>query len=425
MNVTLTPRSLGGTLTAPLSKSHLHRALICAALAGQPSLLRLGGVPAELLPEDIGATVDCLRALGTSCTFGSDGLRVTPAVCKTVDRPLLDCAESGSTLRFLLPVAGALGANAVFTGRGRLPQRPLSPLREQLCEHGMTFSPEGVFPLCVGGKLQSGSYCLRGDVSSQFISGLLFALPLTRGDSELRISGRLESEPYVLLTQAVMRQFGVQSDRTETGFYVPGDQRYHGADCVAEGDWSGAAFWLAAGALSKQGITVRGLQKDSLQGDRRIAALLSRFGAEVTSGQDAVTVRSAALRGITADAGDIPDLVPVLAAAACVAEGETLITGAARLRLKESDRLAALCAVLGGLGADIHETPDGLRIFGKPRLRGGTADSCGDHRIAMAAAIVAERCEAPVTITRAEVVRKSYPRFFEDFSALGGAVEAL
>jgi 3-phosphoshikimate 1-carboxyvinyltransferase len=275
--------------------------------------------------------------------------------------------------------------------------------------------------------LKSGEYTLPGNISSQFISGLLFSLPLLEGDSLIRVTGILESRPYVDMTLEALGIFNIKIE--EAGqpltFRVPGSQMYCSPGTVhAEGDWSNAAFWLSAGAIGAGSISCTGLKADSRQGDRAITGLLERFGAHVSYDRDSVTVSPGALRGIEIDAGDTPDLVPVLAAAASVAEGETVIRNAGRLRIKESDRLRTVAISLSNLGADVAETEDGLVIHGKRTLPGGETESFGDHRIAMTAAVLSAACTGPVVITNAEAVRKSYPGFFEDFNtALGGVWE--
>ena len=349
----------------------------------------------------------------------------------------LDAGESGSTLRFLLPVAGALGADTSFAMKGRLSSRPLSPLDEELRAHGCALSPQGSNPLQLQGQLSGGTFTIRGDVSSQFISGLLFALPLLHSGGDIRITGILESKPYVDMTIAALSEYSISvADGTDfEGYTVAGGQTYQSPGTVrVEGDWSNAAFWLCAGALAtaqctgavgNHPMTVTNLDHESLQGDRRILALLERFGARVTRGESSAAVVPGMLQGIIIDAGDIPDLVPVLAAVASVAGGETVITNAGRLRLKESDRLKTVAGTLSTLGADINETADGLLIRGKTSLHGGTVDACGDHRIAMTAAIASVACCRPVTVRNAEAVNKSYPDFFKDLTALGGTIEEV
>jgi len=327
----------------------------------------------------------------------------------------LDCGESGSTLRFLLPVCGALGVKAAFHMRGRLSSRPLSPLYDEMVSHGCILSEQGRSPLACEGRLENGTYTLPGNISSQFVSGLLFALPLLAGDSVIQVTGALESRAYVDMTLDALRLFGVTVFEDERQiFRIPGGQMIRSpSNVIVKGDWSNAAFWLSAGAIGKNAITCTGLDLSSRQGDRAIVELLERFGALVTCEGENVTVSPGTLKGIDIDAGDTPDLVPVLAAVAAVAEGKTIIRNAKRLRIKESDRLRTVSALLSALGADITETEDGLVIYGKKKLSGGVTESFADHRIAMTAAIVSAVCEAPVEIKDAEAVINHTPVFLE------------
>lgn len=402
MDITITGARLGGEVRAIASKSHVHRLLICSMLAGGEAKVRYSGTS-----EDIDATARSLEALRSG---------VSPAV--------LPCGESGSTLRFLLPICCALGIEAELLLEGRLPQRPLSPLYEELTEHGAVLSPQGRGTLHVSGRLSGGEYCLPGNVSSQFISGLLFALPLLEEDSVLYIRGEIESQPYIDLTIAALWLFGIRLDFRDSTFYIPGRQKYASPGTImAEGDWSNAAFWLCAGAIGANPVTCTGLNLSSHQGDMAVLGFLKRFGANVTIGADSVTVSRGELTGIHIDAANTPDLVPILAAVAAVANGRTVIYNAGRLRIKESDRLQAVTDTLGALGASIEQTDDGLVINGAPMLSGGTVSSAGDHRIAMTAAVAACRCTGAVTIKGAEAVRKSYPSFFEDYRLLGGTTQ--
>lgn len=419
MNLRVSPHPLSGTVERVVSsKSQAHRALICAALSREPTAL--GRVD---LSDDIAATVRCLRALGAQIVAEGDVLRVQP-LPRPASGALLDCGESGSTLRFLLPLAAALGADCAFTGRGKLSQRPLSPLYEQLAGHGARLSPQGVFPLSCAGRLRGGVYTLAGNVSSQFISGLLMALPLLPEDSSVALTGPLESAPYVDMTLDMLRRFGARIAQAPGRFDIPGGQSYRSPGALAvEGDWSGAAFWLAAGALSERGVACKGLNPDSAQGDRAILTILRRFGARVETDGGTVSVRKGELRGVSLDAADIPDLVPVLSVVAGAAAGETRIRSVARLRLKESDRVESVLALLRVLGVPARAENDALIISGRGRLTGGTADSFRDHRIALAAAVAATAADGPVTILDAQCADKSYPGFFTQFAALGGLAE--
>lgn len=414
MTVTVVGGARTGSVRIPASKSQAHRLLMLAALGKKPVTMHIRGVS-----EDIAATMACLRALGAGITQTGETVVVTPM--ETVQSPCeLPCGESGSTLRFLLPVAAALGADATFLRRGRLPNRPLAPLDAELARHGVSLKEDGA-SLHVSGQLKAGDYAMAGNVSSQYFTGLLLALPLLRENSTLSVEGKLESAPYVAMTEDALALAGVELEKSEAQYCVRGNQTPQLPQALSvEGDWSNAAFFLCAGALSEQGITVQGLNPDSKQGDRAVLEILSRMGAEVTENGDAVTVKKRALRGAEIDAAEIPDLIPVLSVLAAYAEGETRIVNAARLRLKESDRLQSTAALLTALGADVCEQEDGLVLHGKEALSGGEVDAFGDHRIAMSAAVAASGCEKPVIIHGAESVSKSYPKFFEDFSTLSG-----
>ena len=422
----------GGTVRAIASKSEVHRLLICAALAEQTPHNQGAFISCPECSDDIHATSSCLKAMGAEIRYENDGFFVKP-----INRTLnslqhkglaLDCGESGSTLRFLLPVCGALGLSVSFRMKGRLPNRPLEPLYKEMTSHGCTLSEPGLNPLSCEGHLNSGTYTLPGNISSQYVSGLLFALPLLSGDSIIRITGVLESRPYVDMTLDTLKKFGITILENRDEFFIEGGQSASFPEKIKTGgDWSNAAFWLSAGAIVKgntapgKAFTCTGLDPDSLQGDRAIVELLKRFGAAITESNDSVTVLAGALHGIDIDAADTPDLVPILAALASVAEGKTTIRNAGRLRNKESDRLKSVALSLSVLGADIREREDSLEITGKKDLPGGITESFGDHRIAMAAAILSAACTGPVIIQNAEAVRKSYPNFFEDLStAFGG-----
>ncbi len=401
MTVTVSGCSLKGTVAAPASKSAVHRLLICAALSESATV-----ITGATMSQDIEATMACLTALGATIQVHSDTLTVHP-IREANRGALLDCGESGSTLRFLLPIAAALGG-ASFTGRGRLAERPLSPLYELLCENGCTLSPQGRFPLTVTGKLYGKRFVIDGGVSSQFISGLLLAAPLLGDTVQIHVSGTAESISYVALTVAAMRRFGVVVTQQDNVFTVTGQYRSP-QTVTAEGDWSNAAFWLVAKALLPQAdITVTNLNEQSLQGDRAIAQIIAD-----TKGL-AVPLKI--------DAAQIPDLVPILAVLAAAIKGRSVIGNARRLRIKESDRLRSVSDLLNSLGGKVTEGEDYLVIDGTGRLRGGAVNACNDHRIAMAAAVAACICEEPVVIHGAEAVRKSYPTFFTEFAKRGMSV---
>jgi len=414
------PAGLSGRVRAIPSKSYAHRLLICSALSDKKTLVKCNGTS-----EDIDATVRCLNALGAVINRSGSGFEVTPIpLSGLVKGSILDCGESGSTLRFMLPVACALGADASFRLGGRLPSRPISHLEDALNKHGCALSGQGSEVLGASGQLKAGNFVLPGNVSSQYVSGLLFALPLLEGDSVIEIIGNIESKDYISMTLSALREFGVNIEFDGNLLNIKGGAGYKSPGTAhVEGDWSNAAFWLCAGALGGAGIECRGLNTASIQGDRAVLDILMRFGAEVKRRGDAVMIRPSALHGIEIDARDIPDLVPVLSAVASVADGVTVIKNASRLRIKESDRLHTVSKTLSALGVDIAETEDGLIIKGRERLKGGIVDSCGDHRIAMMAAITSIACTQPVTIENAQAVNKSYPDFFKDFAFLGGKLK--
>ena len=385
MDITIKPRLLRGDIAVIPSKSQAHRILICAAFGDRPTQIQCADTN-----RDIEATVDCLNALGARITRTNSGYLVEP-IKQPPANAILNCCESGSTLRFMLPIVGALGVDATFQMAGRLPQRPLSPLWEEMERMGCTLTRPTETTIRCQGKLTSGNYFIDGSVSSQFITGLLFALSLIPGKSHLEITGKVESKPYIDLTRDVMSRFGAPQYRSPG--YV-----------AVEGDWSNGAFWVAAQMLGNE-LSIHGLNHDSLQGDRAV-----------------VPICKALLEGCpTVSAADIPDLVPILSIVAGAKNG-AVFTNIQRLRIKESDRVASTIAMIEALGGSAESTGDTLTVYGTG-YRGGTVDSVNDHRIAMSAAIASTVCTEPVTILGAEAVKKSYPHFWEEFSRLGGNYE--
>ena len=405
MKVTITPTRLRGVLTPPPSKSQSHRLIIAAALSD--GFCHLSNV---LLSDDIQATLRCMRTLDADAS--ADGTIIRGAdLVDGHDDPAperMDCGESGSTLRFLIPLALALKGKGRFTGRGRLMERPQEPYFRIFREKGISYELKDNI-LTVEGKLTPGVYSLPGDVSSQFVTGLLFALPLLDGDSEIHLTTGLESRGYVDMTLDALEQFEVRAEWDgKRTFRVPGNQIYRHRDLTIEGDYSQAAFWYAATGVGNE-VDLEGLNAFSVQGDMRIVPYWLRL-------------RDVGEQEL--DVSQCPDLVPPLAVHAVLRAGETTrLVNAARLRLKESDRLATVTEVLTALGGDVEEGPDFLTFRGRETLPGGvTVNAHNDHRIAMMAAIAATRCEAPVTITGAECVKKSYPHFWEDYEAMGGRI---
>lgn len=426
MDAIVEPRPLSGSIEAIASKSEAHRALICAAFAKGTT-----DIHCRTSSADIDATARCLRALGCGITPTRRGFRVVPVSADAVRHDAtLDCGESGSTLRFLLPIAGALGSDSDLVGHGRLAQRPLSPLYEEMVAAGCELSEQGSFPLHVGGAMRPGSFELPGNVSSQFVTGLLLAAPLMDDEVRVRVSEPIQSRPYIDITIRTMAAFGVEvaqeTEEDEAGerhtvFVVPRGSAYRSPGLITvEGDWSNAAVWLAAGAIGRGPVTVKGLDLASPQGDRAVLAALSLFGARVVRGRDVVAVTPGHLKGATVDVSSIPDLVPALAAVAANAEGETRLTHAERLRLKESDRMESVTETIRTLGGRARIEGNDIVIEGGERLAGGIVDAHNDHRICMEAAVLATRCSGEVTIKGASCVDKSYPGFFQDLHKLGG-----
>ena len=417
MNIVIEPSPLKGEITAIPSKSVAHRMLICAALADGPTTLRI-----PKTSDDIDATADCLRALGAAITVNNEDYIVEP-IAQIENIPLLDCGESGSTLRFLLPVAAAAADRCRFDGHGRLPERPLSDLTDAMKEHGVSFDGEKL-PFTIGGRLRGGIFRLPGNVSSQYITGLLLALPLCEEDSVIELTTALESASYIDITLSVLKTFGITVHCERNRYIIPGKQVFRSPGTLpVEGDWSNAAFFLTAAALNND-ITMTGLNPNSAQGDRKIIALLEQLGAVTQKDNGRLTLRSDELKGCTIDIQDTPDLLPVLSVAAAFAQGKTTFINAARLRLKESDRLASSAAMIENLGGRAEVGEDELTVYGTG-LIGGTVESCNDHRIAMSAAVAATRCSKPVTILNAEAVKKSYPGFYNDYNKTGGKAHVL
>lgn len=393
--------------------------LICAALSDSNSTIKCSG-----FGKDVIATADCLNQLGADIEITDDVIKVSPV--KKIDRhtrSILNCGESGSTLRFLLPVAAAMDVSVEFRGEGRLPQRPLSPLYEQMVDHGVSMSPNGYLPLTCDGRLQGGKYIMGGNVSSQFISGLLMALPLTNEDSEIIITGKRESTPYVDITIDVMRKFGVDIATVETGYQIKAGGRYHTpGEMSVEGDWSGAAFWIVAGCIGKEPIRSLGVSyENSVQGDRYVVDALRAMGADIRCDSEGVTAMPSQLHGIEVDCKDIPDLVPALSVAAAMAKGKTVFHGIERLRIKESDRVDSVCNILKAFGIECSSTKESMTIIGGNIPKPAVIDPANDHRIAMAAAIMASVTDGESILEDTSCTEKSYPQFFKSFMDLGGS----
>lgn len=390
---------LNGTVTAPPSKSAAHRALICSFLAEG------GSVSPIINSKDMQATTGVIDAL------------------KRGDSTL-NCIESGSTLRFMIPVAASLGKNVTFTGEGRLPERPVGEYLEILPKHNVKVESNGFLPLSISGKLTNGTYEAAGDVSSQYITGLLLALANVDGDSAVILTTKLQSKPYVDMTVKVMADYGVYVKETEFGYLIHGNQQFKKLDYTVEGDWSQAAFFLVAGAIGGD-ITVNGLDMNSTQGDKEIVNVIGNFGGNITVDDNEIRCFGGELKGTEIDASDIPDLVPIIAVLAAFAKGKTVIKGAERLRYKESDRIESVVQNLKLLGAQVQETTDGMIINGGKKLNSAKLKGFNDHRIVMAFSVAGLYIDGTVEIDDAESINKSYPSFFEDYNRLGGKADVL
>ncbi len=411
--------TLEGCVTPPPSKSQAHRLLICAALGCAPC-----SIVCNAVNDDIMATMRCLNALGAEITYSSGVFDVKPV--KVVKGGTLDCGESGSTLRFLVSVAAVLGADATFVGAGKLPQRPMGALLDALAPHGVSFTRHTAdeLPLSCKGTLKGGRYTLPGNISSQYLTGLLFALPLAAEDSEIEITDGLTSASYVAMTLDALRTAGIEVVQQGNIYRIKGGQHYRMPQrVVVEGDWSSAAFWAVAGVTGKRPVTVCGMNNESLQGDSYIIDHLRSMGAFIECGKDEVVAMPSHLFGAELDCTDTPDLVPVLAVAAAVAQGTTLFTGVGRLRYKESDRLAAVRDLLAAFGIASQIGEDTFTVFGGEPVVSAAVDSYSDHRIAMSAAVMSAVAVGVTTIREHTCVAKSYPSFFDDFAMLGGKVE--
>lgn len=425
MNLVLTPKKLSGTLVVPSSKSAGHRDLICAALADGKSLVK------NITPsEDLEATCRVLQKFGATVetVAHEDGRRtvaVTGGLSSQTSPLKVDCGESGSTVRFLIPVGLLTGREITYTGRGRLPERPLDPFLKIFDEKHIDYKKGNQsLPLTISGQLKGGTYELPGNVSSQFFTGLLMTLPLLRDDSVIRSTTVVESESYINITLDCLRRHGIYVEKERDGLYlIRGRQAYRKGEYTVEGDFSQAAFWLVGGIIG-QALELTGLSGNSTQGDREIVSFIESMRGRIERSGSVLRAVPSRTTGLTIDVKDCPDLVPALAVLGTFSQGITRIVNGARVRLKECDRLHAMAEVLNALGGKVQETKDGLIIEGVSSLTGGRVQAWNDHRIAMALAMASQRCTGKLTIEGAECVRKSYPSFWQDFTHMGGiAVE--
>ena len=416
------PAALSGSIPATASKSEAHRLLICAGLTA--GVTELSGFANS---EDMSATINCLKTLGASFTFQGDTVKVSGGGAVRSGLPRMDCGESGSTLRFFVPIALALTGGGVFIMHGSLSSRPMDVYRDLFVPRGvswhMDIGIDGAAELCLEGRLQPGDYRLPGNVSSQFISGLLFALPLLPEDSTLTVTGPVESSAYITMTLQALVDSGITIE--ETGAYswrIPGGQTYQARSGRLHGDWSQAAVLLCGGALNGD-VTVTGLDLNSIQGDRAVMDMLAKLGAQVTAVENGVRVQHGTLRGAELDMRNCPDIAPVMALVCQLAEGDSRLTGCARLRMKESDRLKTTVAMLNKLGGNARVKDDTIVLHGVPELHGGAVDVCRDHRMVMLASIAALRSGSPVIVDGVEALNKSWPDYLNAYASLGGRAE--
>lgn len=414
MDIKVFPSKLIGTVNAPSSKSYSHRMIIAAALADG-----ISEVTNVTDSKDISVTSAAMEALGADI-LKDNGTYTVKGIGSPSEKAEIDCGESGSTMRFIIPIAAALGTQTRFTGSGKLPHRPIAPYFREFRKKGLEMTLENgdekqdSLPLSISGRLRAGEYLLEGDVSSQFITGLMFALPLCEEDSVIKLTSPLQSKPYADMTIAALKKFGVSIFETVSDglpmYLIKGSQKYKPCKVSVEGDYSQAAFFYVANALGSK-ISINNLEQHTAQGDSAIVDIINNCGKEMNP--------------FTVDVGDIPDLVPILAVLGSFTNGTSRIVNAARLKIKESDRLCAVASALNAIGGKVTAGEDFLEMQHVDRFTGGEVDSCNDHRIVMSAAIAALSSDAPVIIRGAQAVEKSYPRFFEDFKNLGGQFEIL
>ncbi|NME94745.1 3-phosphoshikimate 1-carboxyvinyltransferase [Clostridium cochlearium] len=419
--VKIFPKKLKGSINIPPSKSLAHRAIIAAGLARGESIIEN-----IVYSKDILATIDGMKNFGVSINEIENKdrklLNIKGVNKIKIQNNIIDCIESGSTLRFLIPIALLQNKREVtFIGSGKLPQRPLEEYYNIFNKKNIFYQNEkGNLPLRVKGKLKPGEFYLKGDISSQFITGLMFVLPLLCGDSKIIITSKLESKAYVDLTMDILNKFGVKIENNNyKEFYIKGNQSYVPRNYNVEGDFSQGAFWLVAGAIGEE-MSCKNLNINSLQGDKEIINIIKYMGGIININNDCIKVISSKLKGITIDASEIPDLVPILAVAGTVSSGVTKIINAKRVRIKECDRLHAIACELNKIGGEVEELEDSLIIKGNKKLKGGIVDSWNDHRIAMAMAVASTVCEKPLIINNSKAVEKSYPNFWEEFRNVGG-----
>ena len=419
--VKITPTKLQGKVQVPPSKSLAHRAIICAGLANGVS--RIDNIEYS---KDIQATIKAMKSLGTKIEEYDDYLIIDGSSTDTKQNSEIDCEESGSTLRFMVPISIVKENKAHFVGRGNLGKRPLDTFYEIFERQNIGYLyKQDILDLFVIGQLKPDHYQIPGNISSQFITGLLFALPLLDGDSIIEITSPLESKGYIDLTLQMLKQYGIKIINNDyKSFVVMGNQEYLAHDYRVEADFSQAAFYLVAGAIGND-VTLTDLNLDSLQGDKATIEFLEAMGAKINVVSDGIKVTGENLAATTVDASQCPDVIPVVCVALALAQGKSAVINARRLRIKECDRIVATSSQLNELGGIVSEEDDGMFVCGVNQFTGGNCSSFADHRIAMMLAIAATRCDQPVIIDNMECVEKSYPSFWEDYQALGGIIDVI
>ncbi len=410
MDIKITPSKIGGTVVAPPSKSYAHRYIIACFLSSE-----CGFIENCKTSKDMLATLGVLENLGLSYSFVDGGVKIGKKTAK--ETPVLDCIESGSTLRFLIPIASALGVKGEFTGSKRLLERPITELTDCLNKNGAEIDG-----LKLNGKLQSGNFKINGEISSQFITGLLFALPLLNGDSSIEIVGETVSQNYIDITLEVLKDFKIAVEKTANGYFIKGNQKYQMPKKISvEGDYSNSAFLLALGVLG-DGVTVTNLNKNSKQGDKKIIEILKDFGGDIKEVEGGYFAKKGNLQGITIDCEDIPDIVQILSVVGAYAKGKSVFKNVKRLEIKESNRVLGIVNNLKKAGIIAEYNGNDLTVYGG-KVSYGTFSGDNDHRTIMSAVVMSAFAKGESVVKGAEGVNKSYPTFFKDFKNLGGITD--
>lgn len=411
MKVSLKPFSPNGQIVAPPSKSVAHRLLICSALAKGKTEIKNVGSSADVI-----ATCSCLNSLGAKVIF-EGGNATVYGIERANKTPILDCNESGSTLRFLMPIACAFGVNSTFTGSQKLLSRPSKVLTDELARHGAYVDGWNF-----SGRLESGKFVIDASVSSQYVTGLLFALPLLNGDSQIVLQGEIVSKDYIEITLSALDKFSVKYEKLGNNIIIKGNQEFKSPkNLTVEGDWSGSAFPLVLGAIGGK-VSVLGLDENSKQGDKEILNVLKKFGAKIQIDGDCVTVAKSETNAFCQDFENIPDLAPICAVLSACAKGESVFTGIQRLKIKESDRVQTTIKMLESAGVTAYEK-DGKMIIVGSKIKGGIFDGANDHRIVMSSAVIASIANGESVILGSRAIDKSYPEFFRDYNLLGGKAD--